>query len=69
MGRLTELAHFDGRILVHSEQPDGSVVAMFESVRPEDVKTLRECMNSSGLSNFSYKRLVSNGHLHLLAGY
>lgn len=54
-----ELKRYDGRLLLHIEQSDGSIVPVWEQVEPEDVKTLREVMvEQSGRLGFSYRRLV-----------
>lgn len=56
-----ELRHFDGRLLLHQEGADGSVLATWESTRSEDVKTLRECMEGFYRSRaLQYYRLVSS---------
>ncbi|KAG0151897.1 hypothetical protein CROQUDRAFT_36078 [Cronartium quercuum f. sp. fusiforme G11] len=42
---LAELRSFDGRILLHTETDDGSVIGMWESATPSAIKTLREIMD------------------------
>lgn len=45
---LAELKTFDGRLLLHTEMRDGSVVPVWETVdSPESVKTLREMMDEA----------------------
>ncbi|KAH9824387.1 inositol hexakisphosphate-domain-containing protein [Melampsora americana] len=47
---LAELRSFDGRILLHTETDDGSIIGMWESAAPSAIKTLREIMDEkSGL--------------------
>ncbi|KAH8925172.1 hypothetical protein BT69DRAFT_1307991 [Atractiella rhizophila] len=43
---LSELKSFEGKILLHLEQADGSIVPVFEPCLPENVKTLKEIMNN-----------------------
>lgn len=55
---LSEIKAGDGRLLLHSERPDKSVVAVWESVEPENVATLREIMESLRKQhNFNFRRM------------
>ncbi|MBW0461895.1 hypothetical protein O181_001610 [Austropuccinia psidii MF-1] len=47
---LAELRSFDGRILLHTETDDGSVIGVWESASEDAVKTLREVMNEKSRS-------------------
>ena len=42
---ITELADFQGRVLLHNETPDGQVVPVWESVDKQDVTSIREIMD------------------------
>ncbi|KAF8657553.1 hypothetical protein AX16_002190 [Volvariella volvacea WC 439] len=63
---LAELKAFGGRVLLHTETPDGSVVPIWEEVQPEDVVVLKDIMTSRGshssntsssLPNLKYYRI------------
>ncbi|RXW17535.1 hypothetical protein EST38_g8313, partial [Candolleomyces aberdarensis] len=43
---LAELESFGGRLLLHTETPDGAVVPVWEEVHPEDVMVLKDVMGS-----------------------
>ncbi|KAI9567360.1 inositol hexakisphosphate-domain-containing protein [Boletus coccyginus] len=43
---LAELNAFDGRLLLHTETSDGSVIPIWEEVQPEDVAVLKHIMTS-----------------------
>ncbi|KAG6374346.1 inositol hexakisphosphate-domain-containing protein [Boletus reticuloceps] len=43
---LMELNAFDGRLLLHTETADGSVIPIWEEVQPEDVAVLKDIMAS-----------------------
>ncbi|TFK69694.1 hypothetical protein BDN72DRAFT_767637 [Pluteus cervinus] len=43
---VSELNTFGGRLLLHTETPDGSVVPIWEEVQPEDVLVLKDIMTS-----------------------
>lgn len=43
---LSELANFGGRLLLHTETSNGSVVPIWEDVEPQDVVTLADLMAS-----------------------
>lgn len=47
---LAELRTFDGRILLHTETHDGSVIGVWETATESAVKTLREVMNEKSES-------------------
>ncbi|KNZ49561.1 hypothetical protein VP01_493g4 [Puccinia sorghi] len=47
---LAELRIFDGRILLHTETHDGSVIGVWETATESAVKTLREVMNEKSES-------------------
>jgi hemerythrin superfamily protein len=57
---LAELHSFDGKLLVHTEREDGSVVPVWESVADEDIKTLKEVMASreEQIEDFNFQRIV-----------
>jgi hypothetical protein len=42
---VTELGEFQGRLLLHTENSDGEVVPVWESVDKTDVASLREIMD------------------------
>ncbi|KAF8556228.1 hypothetical protein OG21DRAFT_1409537 [Imleria badia] len=46
---LAELNAFDGRLLLHTETLDGSVIPVWEEVQPEDVAVLKDIMASRQL--------------------
>ncbi|CAH7666719.1 inositol hexakisphosphate-domain-containing protein [Phakopsora pachyrhizi] len=55
---LAELRSFGGRILLHIETDDGSIVGVWESTTPDSVQTLKEIMeqkSKSVLENGNYK--------------
>ncbi|KAL7424934.1 hypothetical protein Q5752_000621 [Cryptotrichosporon argae] len=56
---VAELAEFQGRVLLHSETPDGQVVPIWESVDKEDVASIREIMDGvrSDALNLSFVRI------------
>jgi hypothetical protein len=62
---LAELRAFDGKLLVHTEREDGTVVPVWESALPEDIKTLREVMQSraQAIEGFDFQRIVSVSRL------
>ncbi|TFK28151.1 hypothetical protein FA15DRAFT_753712 [Coprinopsis marcescibilis] len=43
---IAELETFGGRLLLHTETPDGTVVPVWEDVNPEDVLVLKDVMAS-----------------------
>ncbi|OJA21653.1 hypothetical protein AZE42_09324 [Rhizopogon vesiculosus] len=43
---LAELEAFGGRLLLHTETPDGSVIPIWEEVHPSDVAVLKDIMAS-----------------------
>ncbi|TFY82418.1 hypothetical protein EWM64_g1600 [Hericium alpestre] len=43
---LSEVQNFGGKLLLHTETPDGSVVPVWEEVRPSDVAVLKDVMTS-----------------------
>ncbi|KAF8121766.1 inositol hexakisphosphate-domain-containing protein [Boletus edulis] len=43
---IMELNAFDGRLLLHTETADGSVIPIWEEVQPEDVAVLKDIMAS-----------------------
>ncbi|KNF00354.1 hypothetical protein PSTG_06525 [Puccinia striiformis f. sp. tritici PST-78] len=47
---LAELRAFDGRILLHTETDDGSVIGVWETATESAVKTLRELMDEKSQS-------------------
>ncbi|OAV90528.1 hypothetical protein PTTG_02608 [Puccinia triticina 1-1 BBBD Race 1] len=47
---LAELRAFDGRILLHTETDDGSVIGVWETATESAVKTLRELMDEKSKS-------------------
>lgn len=47
---LAELRTFDGRILLHTETDDGSVIGVWETATESSVKTLRELMDEKSQS-------------------
>jgi protein-tyrosine phosphatase len=42
---LTELVNGDGRLLLHTETPEGGIIPIWEETSPEDVQTLQEVMS------------------------
>lgn len=42
---VAEIDSFQGRVLLHTESPDGEVVPVWETVNREDVHSLREVMD------------------------
>lgn len=55
---LAELKSGDGRILLHSERADGTVMTVWESVEPDGVATLREIMESlMQKKSFGFRRI------------
>lgn len=57
---INELKSFDGRLLCHQEQDDGSVVPVWESAQEDNIKTLREMMVYEGGEMLQFYRLVRN---------
>ena len=45
-GSLIRFDHISDRLLLHTETPDGSVIPIWEEVRPEDVAVLKDVMTS-----------------------
>lgn len=56
---IDELKSFEGRLLCHQEQEDGSVVPVWETTSPDSVRTLRETMETEGGELLDFHRLVS----------
>jgi hypothetical protein len=55
---LAELQAGDGRILLHTETSDGTVIAVWESVQPDNIATLREVMESMMQQrHFNFRRM------------
>ena len=58
---IEELQSFGGRLLLHSEARDGSVVPVWEEVDPENVLVLKEVMakrhNLAGGVDLNYARI------------
>ncbi|THH21421.1 hypothetical protein EW146_g157 [Bondarzewia mesenterica] len=50
---ISEVHSFDGKLLLHTETPDGSVIPVWEEVRPGDVAVLKDVMMS--------RKLLGNG--------
>lgn len=42
---IAEIGEFQGRVLLHTETPDGEVVPVWETVEPNDVTSIREVMD------------------------
>ena len=56
---LNELRQYDGRLLLHIEQSDGSIVPVWQQVAEDDVKTLQEVMQGQAAAHaFEYHRIV-----------
>ncbi|EIM91392.1 uncharacterized protein STEHIDRAFT_153038 [Stereum hirsutum FP-91666 SS1] len=47
----SELYSFGGKLLLHTETPDGSVIPIWEEVRPQDVAVLKEVMSRKSVGN------------------
>lgn len=58
---ITELAQFDGNLLLHTEDSEGKVVPLWEKVNKDDVASLREVMDNVAIQdnvvNLIFERL------------
>ena len=58
---INELEAGEGRLLLHTETSDGTVIPIWEEAAPTDVDTIQEIMSNIGVHRLSDTNIGANG--------